>query len=40
MNTAGLVGGLIFAVICIVFLAKHLDEKKQETIFNEDEEEM
>ena len=37
MNTAGLVCGLVFAVIMIVFLAKHMDEKPKETQFKDND---
>lgn len=40
MNTAGLVGGLIVAVLMIVFLAKHMDEKPKDMQFNEGEEDV
>ena len=37
MNTAGLVAGLIMAIVMIVFLAKGCDENnQQETQFTED----
>jgi hypothetical protein len=40
MNTGGLVCGLIFTVLMIVFLAKHMDAKPEEMKFNDDEEDV
>lgn len=38
MSTVGLIGGLVFAVVMIAFLAKHMHIEKAESKFNEDEE--
>ena len=40
MNTIGLIGGLVFAVIMIAFLAKHTSIEKLESKFEDGEESM
>lgn len=40
MNTLGLVGALVFAVIAIAFLAKNTNTEKKESEFNDDFDEL
>lgn len=40
MNTIGLIGGLLFAVIAIVFLSKNTSPQKKESQFTDDFDEL